>query len=80
MYPCPICGGQNALHFSTCPHAKQGPRVSALRTSLPPATNPSALPYMHGTGRVTKSEPQTQNLPGTLAHALEMYDAKWGKP
>lgn len=45
---CPECGGQNAMHYTPCPHAPAMPRVSALRTALPKPTAPGKLPYMHG--------------------------------
>lgn len=32
------------------------------------------------TGRLTKSEPEIQNIPGTPAHALEMFYARYGAP
>lgn len=79
MFICQECGGQNGLHFSHCHHSMQAaPRISAL-PRVPVPASPSHPPYMHTpTGRTTMEQPQIQNLPGTLAHAIEMAEAKRG--
>lgn len=78
MFICQECGGQNGLHFQQCIHSAAKPRVHAFKAPRV-GSAPGPLPYMHSpTGRTSMEYPQMQNLPGTLAHAIEMLEAKHG--
>lgn len=46
MMTCPLCGGQNGLHFQSCAYTDVMPRVSAVPRALP-ATPSGQLPYMY---------------------------------